>query len=66
MTSFTRFHSSKMYDPFSVENVKQFNEDALNEIEKIKSKVGGNNYASTESLMKALVIPSGNEEDLKW
>lgn len=56
MTSYTRFHSPIRFDPMSPDNVKQYNADVLEEIEKIKMKVGGKCYASTESLMKALAV----------
>ncbi len=62
MTAFTRFHSPVKFDPMSPENIKQYNADVLEEIEKIKMKVGGKCYASTESLMKALSIVDTTQE----
>lgn len=62
LTSVTRFHSPIRFDPLSPENVKQYNAEMLEEIEKIKSKMGGKCYASTESLMKALSVPDASRE----
>lgn len=67
MTSFTRFHSSQKFDPLSIDNVKQYNSDVLEQLEKIKSKLGGRSYASTETLMKALAIPDPQPlENITW
>jgi hypothetical protein len=45
--------------------VRRHNEEAIEEIEKIKMRMGGKCYASTESLMKALVV-SIPEEGEAW
>jgi hypothetical protein len=42
--------------------VKQYNAEVLEEIEKVKEKLGGKCYASTESLMKAMVVPDMTTE----
>lgn len=47
MTSYIKFHSPIRFDPMSNENVKQYNKEMLDDIEKIKMKIGGKSYAST-------------------
>lgn len=67
MTSYIKFHSPIRFDPMSNENVKQYNKEMLDDIEKIKMKIGGKSYASTQCLMKALIIDEPEIEELpKW
>jgi hypothetical protein len=49
----------------SNDNVKKHNESVLDEIEKIKLRMGGKCSASTESLMKALYIDAYDDEPVR-
>jgi hypothetical protein len=69
MTACVRFHSPVRFDPTSGENVKQYNLEVLEEIEKIKMKMGSKCSASTDSLMKALYVdmaPPHSDHPLRW
>jgi hypothetical protein len=58
MTACVRFQSPVRFDPLSPDNVAVYNAEVLEEIEKIKLRMGGKCAASTDSLMKALYVDS--------
>lgn len=66
MTACVRFHSPVRFDPLSPDNVLKYNEDVLEEIEKIKMRMGSKCSASTDSLMKALYVDLSNDSPLRW
>lgn len=66
MTACVRFHSPVRFDPLSRDNVLRYNEEVLEEIEKIKMKMGSKCSASTDSLMKALYVDLANDSPLRW
>jgi hypothetical protein len=53
------------FDPLSADNVANYNAEVLEEIEKIKMRMGGKCAASTDSLMKALYVDAA-PSDAKW
>ena len=65
MTACVRFHSHVRFDPLSQDNVSAYNAEVLEEIEKIKMRMGGKCAASTESLMKALYVDC-SPVDARW
>lgn len=66
MTACVRFHSPVRFDPLSRDNVLQYNAEVLEEIEKIKMRMGSKCSASTDSLMKALYVDLDYESPLRW
>lgn len=65
MTACVRFQSPIRFDPLSPDNVASYNADVLEEIEKIKMRMGGKCAASTDSLMKALYVDAAPAE-ARW
>ena len=51
-----RFASQFKFDPVNLLSRDKYNEEILEDIEKIKSKFGGKFSASTDALMKALYV----------
>ena len=58
--------SEKKFNPFHQQNVENYNAEALEDIAKIKEKMGGINYISTDALMKGLSIDNGIHGREKW
>ena len=65
MTACVRFNTPTFFDPLSHDNVKQYNSEVLEEIEKVKLKMGGKASASTQTLMRALMVDM-EPEPVDW